>query len=152
MDGERAIVSGMNIADEYARIGSDPALIWRDQDVLLEGPVVRDIESAFSENFGYFESIQARRPAPLASDSYWRAWRHVHPELRDASPRRSVKIARGAVTRSALRRRRSPAPTDRDDRPRRRPRAVHPEPASGSASAGSSKHTVTRGGGARPAW
>jgi len=87
VDGERAIVGGMNIGDEYARIGTDAALIWRDQDVYLEGPVVADISRAFDENFRYFQSVQERRPPMLESDGYWRAWRHVHPGLRDAVTR-----------------------------------------------------------------
>ena len=31
VDGERAVVGGMNIGDEYARIGDEPARIWRDR-------------------------------------------------------------------------------------------------------------------------
>jgi len=84
VDGERAVVGGMNIGDEYARIGDDPALIWRDQDIYLEGPVVADVGAAFEENFRYFERIQERRPMLLESDGYWQAWRHVHPRLREA--------------------------------------------------------------------
>lgn len=83
VDGERAVVGGMNIGDEYARIGDEPALIWRDQDIYLEGPVVRDITSAFEENARHFRRIHDRRPEILESDGYWDAWRHVHPALRE---------------------------------------------------------------------
>lgn len=84
VDGERAVVGGMNIGDEYARIGDEPARIWRDQDIYLEGPVVADIAQAFEENFDAFEAIRARRPRVLDSDAYWNAWRRIHPDLRGA--------------------------------------------------------------------
>jgi len=83
VDGERAIVGGMNVADDYARIGSDPARVWRDQDIYLEGPIVADVTSAFEENFRHFQRIHDRRPEVLESDAYWDAWRHVHPRLRE---------------------------------------------------------------------
>ncbi len=84
VDGERAVVGGMNVGDEYARIGDDPALIWRDQDIYLEGPVVADVAEAFEENARYFRSVHDRRPELLESDTYWSAWRRVHPDLREA--------------------------------------------------------------------
>lgn len=50
VDGQAAIIGGMNIADEYALGGSDRRVTqrhnskpWRDVDVLLEGPVVADV-------------------------------------------------------------------------------------------------------------
>ncbi|MCC7540434.1 MAG: phosphatidylserine/phosphatidylglycerophosphate/cardiolipin synthase family protein, partial [Deltaproteobacteria bacterium] len=84
VDGRVAIVGGMNIADEYARFSTDPTLIWRGQDVYLEGPIVGDVERAFRENFAGFRSTQRRRPRALESDVYWEAWRTVHPRLRGA--------------------------------------------------------------------
>ncbi len=83
VDGTRAIVGGMNIGNEYARFGGDPVLTWRDQDVYLEGPVVRDIEQAFLENFAYFSRTKGRLPNPLSTDTYWEGWREVHPQLRE---------------------------------------------------------------------
>lgn len=82
-DGERAVVGGMNIGDEYARIGDDPTRIWRDQDIYLEGPVVADVAKAFEENAAQFRRIHERRPELLESDAYWSAWRKVHPSLRE---------------------------------------------------------------------
>jgi len=83
VDGERAIVGGMNVGDEYARLADDPLRVWRDQDVYLEGPVVDDIRRAFEQNFAHFTYLQERRPSLLESDLYWSAWRHVHPDLRE---------------------------------------------------------------------
>lgn len=83
IDGTKAIVGGMNIGDEYARIGDDPLLIWRDQDIYLEGDVVDDIEAAFLDNFAYFSRVKQRWPDPLSTDTYWEAWRRAHPRLRD---------------------------------------------------------------------
>lgn len=111
VDGERAIVGGMNIGDEYARVGDDPALIWRDQDVYLEGPVVADIAAAFDENYRTFRQIQARRPSIVEPDRYWDAWRHVHPGLRRAVTR---SLGRDRSWRDTPR-----APLDRADLTRR---------------------------------
>jgi putative cardiolipin synthase len=84
VDGERAVVGGMNVGDEYARVGDDPVLIWRDQDIFLEGPVVADVARAFRENARYFRRIHDRRPGLLDSDGYWSAWRRIHPDLRES--------------------------------------------------------------------
>lgn len=59
VDGEQAIVGGMNIADEYLRGGSDELinvdgrkqLAWRDSDVLLRGDIVRDVYRCFRRNW-----------------------------------------------------------------------------------------------------
>ena len=83
VDGRAAVVGGMNIGDEYARIGDDPLLIWRDQDVYLEGPVVEDIELAFLENCEHFKAIKKTWPGAFNTDTYWDAWQGVHPDLRD---------------------------------------------------------------------
>ncbi len=83
VDGRAAVVGGMNIGDEYARIGEDPVLIWRDQDVYLEGPVVEDVELAFLENFEHFKAIKETWPGAFNTDTYWQAWQGVHPDLRD---------------------------------------------------------------------
>jgi phosphatidylserine/phosphatidylglycerophosphate/cardiolipin synthase-like enzyme len=82
IDGTKAIVGGMNIGDEYARVGDDPLLIWRDQDIYLEGEVVGDIEAAFLENNAFFERAKQRWPDALNTDTYWGTWRGVHPQLR----------------------------------------------------------------------
>jgi len=62
VDGQRAILGGMNVADEYL-FGGDPAHpepivvmgvarpAWRDTDVLIEGPAAADAYQAFARNW-----------------------------------------------------------------------------------------------------
>lgn len=118
VDGERAVVGGMNVGDEYARIGTDPALIWRDQDVVLAGPVVGDVEQAFLDNFAWFSSVKARWPEPMNTDRYWDLWQRIHPGLREVVSRtvRSTESLRKAT----------PAPFDAADLERRQvPSTLH---------------------------
>ncbi|MDX2012615.1 MAG: phosphatidylserine/phosphatidylglycerophosphate/cardiolipin synthase family protein [Myxococcaceae bacterium] len=64
VDGQAAVLGGMNIADEYALGGSGRMVLsrgggkdgkgteaWRDADVKLEGPAVRDSMNAFLRNW-----------------------------------------------------------------------------------------------------
>jgi cardiolipin synthase len=64
VDGQTAVLGGMNIADEYALGGSGKMVLsrgggkdgkgteaWRDTDVKLEGPAVRDSMNAFLRNW-----------------------------------------------------------------------------------------------------
>lgn len=64
VDGQAAVLGGMNIADEYALGGSGKMVLsrgggkdgkgteaWRDTDVKLEGPAVRDSMNAFLRNW-----------------------------------------------------------------------------------------------------
>ena len=83
IDGHEAVVGGMNIGDEYARYGTDPLLIWRDQDIYLEGDVVRDVEAAFLDNIAHFKEIKRQWPSALNTDVYWDVWQGIHPQLRD---------------------------------------------------------------------
>ena len=71
VDGEAAVMGGMNIADEYAFGGSGKLMVkpdrtspepWRDVDVLVEGPAVTDAQAVFLNNWaelrvGYRRSI-----------------------------------------------------------------------------------------------
>ena len=58
-DGRKAIVGGLNIADEYMFGGTDRKIMslgterpaWRDTDILIEGPAAHDVYSAFSRNW-----------------------------------------------------------------------------------------------------
>jgi putative cardiolipin synthase len=77
IDGEKAVVGGMNIGDEYARCSTDPALIWRDQDVLIAGPIAGDVERAFLDNFAHFKAIKAAKPVAFNSDAYWALYRKL---------------------------------------------------------------------------
>jgi len=65
VDGETAqgvaIMGGMNIANEYFRVEEAAEHRWRDQDIMVRGPVVRDLAAAFDRNFSYQESVKAAR-------------------------------------------------------------------------------------------
>ena len=58
-DGNKAIVGGLNIADEYMFGGTDRKIMslgterpaWRDTDILIEGPAAHDVYNAFSRNW-----------------------------------------------------------------------------------------------------
>jgi len=65
VDDYIGIVGGTNIADEYAGLGTEPEKQMRDQDVLLTGPVVKDLRIAFKENFNEFKEREQSRPAWL---------------------------------------------------------------------------------------
>ena len=59
VDGDQAIVGGMNIADEYLHGGSGEIVYiknkaqpaWRDSDVYLSGEVVKDVFNSFKQNW-----------------------------------------------------------------------------------------------------
>lgn len=73
----RAIVGGLNIANEYFRLDTVPLNRWRDQDVLLEGEIVDDVAAAFDRNYDYFKSLKARLPAVFNPDNSWNLTRTV---------------------------------------------------------------------------
>lgn len=69
-----AMIGGRNIADEYASWDGEPENMWRDQDVVLTGPVVQDIRNAFEENFGFLIDREDTRPF-LINPPWWKnAW------------------------------------------------------------------------------
>lgn len=81
VDGETdhgvAIAGGLNIANEYFRIDpQNPGRYWRDQDVIVEGEVVRDMAAAFDRNFEYFIKIKESRGL-LNTNLYWEATRKM---------------------------------------------------------------------------
>ncbi len=94
VDGVAAVVGGMNIGDEYARVSADPLLIWRDQDVYLQGPVVADVTAAFEENYAYFKGVKESKPDLFNTDAYWGAWRELNPGV-DAVLGRTLEVGRG---------------------------------------------------------
>jgi len=61
-DDYAAITGGTNISQEYAAYEYNPRFMWRDQDVLLYGPIVKDISAAFDENMVYFSEKRRERP------------------------------------------------------------------------------------------
>lgn len=73
-DPERgmAIVGGLNLANEYFRVATEPLQRWRDQDVLLRGPVVQDPLTAFDRNYDFFKGIKGRLPRVLDPDNAWK--------------------------------------------------------------------------------
>ncbi len=71
----RAIVGGLNIANEYFRLGTVPINKWRDQDVLLDGEIVDDVAAAFDRNYDYFKGLKTRLPKAFNPDNSWRLTR-----------------------------------------------------------------------------
>ncbi len=56
VDGETdhgvAIIGGRNIANEYFRVNDkDPKKLWRDQDVIVKGSIVKDMVTAFDRTY-----------------------------------------------------------------------------------------------------
>ena len=89
VDGETengiAVVGGLNIANEYFRVDpSDPDDYWRDQDIVVRGPIVADMVTAFERNDQHFVDIKESRGL-LNTDLYWRATREVLDKLGNLS-------------------------------------------------------------------
>lgn len=57
VDGTRAIVGGRNLEDRYFTH-------WIDLDLLLEGPVVRDIQEGFLRNWNFFARNLGQKASP----------------------------------------------------------------------------------------
>lgn len=76
IDGEQAsglaIVGGLNLANEYFRVDSEPINRWRDQDVLLRGPVVAEVMAAFDRNYDFFKGIKGKMPTIFNPDNAWK--------------------------------------------------------------------------------
>jgi phosphatidylserine/phosphatidylglycerophosphate/cardiolipin synthase-like enzyme len=109
VDGEQAVVGGMNIGDEYARCSSDPVMIWRDQDVYLQGPVVKDLWRAFRDNFDQFKATKKSKPAFADTDAYWETWRTFVP---GGEALLRAAVSTGRVVEGSLARRGDPSPCD----------------------------------------
>ncbi len=81
VDGEtgqgRAIVGGLNVANEYFRLDPTPINRWRDQDILVEGVLVDDVTAAFDRNYQYFKSLKERLPKVFNPDNSWNLTRAV---------------------------------------------------------------------------
>jgi phosphatidylserine/phosphatidylglycerophosphate/cardiolipin synthase-like enzyme len=72
-----AIVGGLNIANEYFRVDPTPLRRWRDQDVILRGPIVEDVARCFDDNYEYLKGIKAKLPAAINPDNSWKLTRSV---------------------------------------------------------------------------
>jgi phosphatidylserine/phosphatidylglycerophosphate/cardiolipin synthase-like enzyme len=62
VDDQVGITGGTNISQEYAFYAYNPRFLWRDQDVVLTGPVVKDMARAFDDNYVYFSEKRMDRP------------------------------------------------------------------------------------------
>ena len=80
-DQGMAVVGGLNIANEYFRANpEDPDRTWRDQDIVVKGPVVADMVVAFERNFNHILGIKQSRGV-LDTDLYWQATRNVLDQI-----------------------------------------------------------------------
>lgn len=70
-----AIMGGRNVANEYFQVGVRKEKRWRDQDVILRGPIVKDLAAAFDNNYAYFKQIKASRPDLFNTDKVWSLWK-----------------------------------------------------------------------------
>lgn len=85
VDGETnhgvAVTGGLNIANEYFRVDpSDPNGNWRDQDIIVQGPIVSNMVAAFERNFDHFVAIKESR-GDLNTDLYWEKTREFLDEV-----------------------------------------------------------------------
>lgn len=81
-EGGLAIVGGLNIANEYFRVDPAPANRWHDQDILLQGPIVRDVTRAFDRNYAFFKGIKGKRPALFNPDNSWKLARKILAKIK----------------------------------------------------------------------
>jgi putative cardiolipin synthase len=58
----------------------DPDENWRDQDVIVKGPIVADMVTAFERNFDHFVAIKESR-GDLDTDLYWQKTREFLDEV-----------------------------------------------------------------------
>lgn len=72
LQGGMAVVGGLNIANEYFRIATEPIMRWRDQDVAVRGEVLGDVTAAFDRNYDYFKGLKQSRPGLLNTDNSWK--------------------------------------------------------------------------------
>lgn len=67
VDGESAILGGMNWGTKYARGGEDPKA-WRDSDLFLQGEVVHDIQAQFLKDFFRYRHWQETKAKNIFAD------------------------------------------------------------------------------------
>ncbi|MDO9184249.1 MAG: phosphatidylserine/phosphatidylglycerophosphate/cardiolipin synthase family protein [Bacteriovorax sp.] len=68
-----AIVGGMNIANEYFRLGTTSEKIWRDQDFIVKGNIIDDMTTVFERNYKDQKDIKAKHW--INTDKTWAIWR-----------------------------------------------------------------------------
>lgn len=59
VDGKEVVLGGINWGDKYA-YGGIKSFAWRDTDVYLRGPVVRDIQMQFLKDFSRYQDWDSR--------------------------------------------------------------------------------------------
>lgn len=65
IDGRRSLAGGMNLARPY--IGDDPATpLWRDLAVVVEGPIVSDLEALFASDWRFATGAEPGQAADVA--------------------------------------------------------------------------------------
>ncbi len=62
VDGKYVVLGGINWGDKYA-YGGIKSFAWRDTDVYLSGPVVRDIQMQFLKDFCRYRAWDNRQPS-----------------------------------------------------------------------------------------
>jgi len=72
-----AVMGGLNIANEYFRLGPDQKHIWRDQDIALQGDIIDDLNRTFELNFKYFKEAKKRKTDIFNTDTYWKFYREI---------------------------------------------------------------------------
>ena len=83
-----AVVGGMNIANEYFRIGPDAGNRWRDQDFFVTGEAVSDMAAVFERNYADQKMIKRMRHGILNTDKAWDFWRkHIIKRYGTYSPK-----------------------------------------------------------------
>jgi cardiolipin synthase C len=76
VDEARAVMGGLNIANEYFRVDpNDIAHYWRDQDVLVDGAIIADLVATFERNYAHFKDMKKRRGG--LTDAAWDATRKI---------------------------------------------------------------------------
>jgi phosphatidylserine/phosphatidylglycerophosphate/cardiolipin synthase-like enzyme len=76
-----AIVGGLNLANEYFRVDDEPINRWHDQDIVLRGPIVDDVMTAFDRNYDFFKGIKHRLPEILNPDNAWKTTAAVREKI-----------------------------------------------------------------------
>lgn len=87
-DNRVAIVGGLNIANEYFRVGVTADKIWRDQDFLVKGDVIDDIMIAFDRNFKDQKKIKASNI--INTDNTWELWNKLMNEKLKLNPQKEL--------------------------------------------------------------
>ncbi len=102
IDGEdetegSAVVGGLNVANEYFRVPQDAKMRWRDQDVMIKGPIVKDVVNTFDNNFLALKKIKKKNIA-INTDKTWKFWNKVVDKVGYIAPHfSSDKANQGAL-------------------------------------------------------